>query len=66
MTRGGRGVEKLEFWGDVIYGWSLTGNSKLNFFWILSIAKQRYNHFDLINRKNLSELLENILSYFTL
>ena len=23
MTRGGRGVKKLEIWGDVIYGWSL-------------------------------------------
>ena len=23
MTRGGRGVKKSEFWGDVIYGWSL-------------------------------------------
>ena len=31
MTRGGRGVEKLEFWGDVIYGWSLTSCSFLKF-----------------------------------
>ena len=23
VTRGGRGVKKLENWGDVIYGWSL-------------------------------------------
>ena len=23
VTRGGRVVEKLDFWGDVIYGWSL-------------------------------------------
>ena len=23
-TGGGRGVKKLEKWGDVIYGWSLT------------------------------------------
>ena len=23
VTRGGRGVKKLEIWGDVIYGWSL-------------------------------------------
>ena len=28
MTRGGRGVEKLEFWGNVIYGWSLSKNPK--------------------------------------
>ena len=26
MTRGGMGVKKLEIWGDVIYGWSLTLN----------------------------------------
>ena len=25
VTRGGRGVQKLENWGDVIYGWSLRG-----------------------------------------
>ena len=34
VTRGGRGVKKLENWGDVIYGWSLvrfaTGNSNGN------------------------------------
>ena len=24
VTGGGRGVKKLENWGDVIYGWSLT------------------------------------------
>ena len=24
VTRGGRGVKKLGFWGNVIYGWSLT------------------------------------------
>ena len=24
VTRGGRGVNKLENWGDVIYGWSLS------------------------------------------
>ena len=29
MTRGGRGVEKLEFWGDVIYGWSLNQKDKM-------------------------------------
>ena len=23
MTSGGRGVKKLEIWGNVIYGWSL-------------------------------------------
>ena len=23
VTRGGRGIKKLEKWGDVIYGWSL-------------------------------------------
>ena len=34
VTRGGRGVKKLENWGGVIYGWSLvrfaTGNSNGN------------------------------------
>ena len=25
VTGGGRGVQKLEIWGDVIYGWSLNG-----------------------------------------
>ena len=29
VTRGGRGVKKLENWGDVIYGWSLKIFSKI-------------------------------------
>ena len=46
VTWGGRGVEKLEFWGDVIYGWSLLDftnhvsnwaiRSKMAFFYIFS------------------------------
>ena len=35
VTKGGRVVKKLEFWGDVIYGWSLMWNTisfKLKFF----------------------------------
>ena len=30
VTRGGRGGQKMEFWGDVIYGWSLTNSQFLN------------------------------------
>ena len=34
VTRGGRGVEKMKNWGDVIDGWSLRGIEKLITFQI--------------------------------